>query len=73
MKNANPTPSPNSVMRLARLLVLPLSILAWPITKGWQAFYRTSFRMFSVESFGTNGESTASVLSGTEIRFTCTR
>ena len=40
MKNANPTPSPNSVMRLARLLVLPLSILAWPITKGWQAFYR---------------------------------
>lgn len=40
MKNVNTTQNPNSAVRLAKLLLLPLLILAWPITKSWQAFYR---------------------------------
>lgn len=40
MKIVNTTQKSNFAARLLKLILLPLSILAWPITKGWQAVYR---------------------------------
>lgn len=40
MKNVTEVKNGNAVLRLAKLLLLPLTILSWPIRKGWQAVYR---------------------------------
>lgn len=40
MNELNMTRNGNLAVRLARLLLLPFSILVWPVTKAWQAVYR---------------------------------